>query len=144
MKARKRRKRNAPISLISPENKLVKFESSTVARQKTGLSKRCMDDLMRGDHVCVWGWKSTHPKVRRKVKYVIDHYTLINLVTKEEVIARRRMLKDLDEKYNVRHRTVQHLIDGRYILHKNWIIKKTYDLIYGKLDLRPRIDPNLL
>ena len=121
------------IELYDELGRKVKFKNTKIALEKTGLSKVMLYRVSKGIEFSCKGWKSCHPSRRKMFKSWLEECAFVNIETKELVrcatvtgTQKFQKLKKLDKNH------LCHLKDGKRIMTRNWVLKKTYDFIYNK------------
>lgn len=121
------------IKLLSPEDEIVVFKTYKEAERLTGLDQRCLIALKFGRYYNYKSWKSTHRKCKKKVNEWRSKYSYVNLETRELLVLTNKQNKHLLKKYcpNVYSDAFIELTIGRRIMTCNWVLRTTFELIYG-------------
>lgn len=118
------------IKLISPHGKEMKFYGTHKQIAKaTGLSVASINSLATGRRVNIKGWLSCHNKAKKQVKYILETFTLFNIETKEVAYTWSRT-NEFEKEHNISSLSTYRARRGNRPMVKNWIKKKTYDLLY--------------
>lgn len=116
--------------LINPHGQVVKlYGSNRQIALITGLSQSSVESLMVGRRVCIKGWISCHPKAKKRMKEILDHFQLHNIETGEVAYTWNRS-EEFQEQHNIPYSACWKIRRSKPV-HRKWINKKTYDLLYG-------------
>ena len=120
------------MTLVGPDNKIIKHSNLKRLSDLTGLSYSSIASLSVGRRFNLNGWVRISGKNKKKAKNFIDTHTLINLKTNERVFVWVN-LKEFAKNNELSYLCLHRLIHGERSMYKNWVTKKTFDLLYNNL-----------
>lgn len=120
------------MTLIGPNNEVVKNKSLKKLSSITGLSYASIASLSAGRRFNLNGWIRISGRDKKKAKEFIARHTLINLKTNERVFVWIN-LKSFAKERELSYLRLHRLIEGSRTMYKDWITKKTFDLLYDNL-----------
>jgi hypothetical protein len=121
------------LRLLSPTNKRIKFKTARQGAELTGLTMSSVQAMLCGAIFSIQGWKSLHPKMEQQRREWRRQCSFVNVDTRELVIAPNTLsLQIVEEAYGIKKPRLTYLASHKKIALKGWMLKTTYDLIYGK------------
>ncbi len=115
------------VTLISPENKVVKIKNLKTFAAEHGLSYNSLRSLSCKRKKMIKGWKSSDYKVDEK-------YIVVNTRTHESFNIYKKY-RQFAAQNNIWHASIGCVIRGSRVRCGPFVSKATYDLVYRQIEL---------